>query len=156
MSAITEKYNCGNCDFWLEDPTLSPSAGAALVMHDSGKPRAPRLGHCRMDPPTMVMIPVAHPMNPQMMQMKMQRHYPITQPDEICSHHPILKADTLRGMVALSIRAYLDMLDYKPGKYPDETAAGFSRIPTLDEAKRMAQGANANPGEPVPPEQVSS
>lgn len=157
MSAITDKYNCGNCDFWLEDPTLTPTGGPLLTMHDSGAKRAMRLGHCRKDPPSMVMVPVPHPMDPRQVQMRLQRHYPITQPDEFCSHHPILKADTLRGMAAMAVQAYLrDVLDYKPGTYPDQNAAGFNRIPTLEEAKTLALGAKEKPdiGDRIGPDVV--
>jgi hypothetical protein len=93
----------------------------------------------------MAMIPMPHPMDPRQMQLKAQRYYPITQPGEICSHHPILKADTERGIEALREQARREYLDYRPGKNPDEIAAGFSRVPNLDEAKRIAVGHTEKP-----------
>ena len=75
---------------------------------------------------------------------------PITLDSEFCSHHPILKADTEAGVEALRERARREYLDYRPGKNPDEIAAGFSRPPTLAEAKLIARGADAKPREPVP------
>ena len=146
---ITDKYNCGNCDFWLEDPALAV-VGKGLITHDSGKPVVLKFGHCRKDPPAMMMGASPHPMDPRQMQMKLQRVFPITQPGEVCSHHPILHADAERGIEALREAARREYLDYRPGKNPDEIAAGFSRVPTLDEAKRIARGADAKRGEPVP------
>lgn len=146
---ITDKYNCGNCDFWLEDATLAVT-GKSLIQADSGKSVVLRFGHCRKDPPVMSMMPAPHPMDPRQLQLKLQRHYPITGPHEICSHHPVLHADAERGIEALREHARREYLDYRPGKNPDETAAGFSRPPTLEEAKRLARGADAKPGEPVP------
>lgn len=154
MGALTDKYNCGNCDFWLEDITLQPAEGPGLKLADGGN-RKLRCGFCRKDPPMPYMEMVPNALDPRQGVMKQKRLMPITLDTEICSHHPILRADVLRGTVAQSVRAYLDLLDYKPGKYPDETAAGFSRVPTLEEAMRLARGATAPRGEDVPLERTA-
>ena len=149
MSALTEKYNCGNCDFWQEDAGLQPADAPGIKIADGGN-RKLRCGFCRKDPPIPFMEMVPHPINPQIGMMKQKRMMPITLDSEICSFHPILKADTERGLEALRESARREYLDYRPGKNPDEIAAGFSRVPNLDEAKRMARGADAPRGEPVP------
>jgi hypothetical protein len=145
---LTEKYNCGNCDFWLEDASLKPTDGPGIKLSDGGE-RKISCGFCRKDPPAPYMVMEPNALDPRVGQMKQKRMMPITLSGEICSHHPVLRADVLRGMVAGCVRAYLDMLDYKPGKYPDETAAGFSRPPTLAEAKGLAAGATEKPTAPV-------
>ena len=149
MTVITDKYNCGNCDFWQEDAGLQPADAPGLKLSDGGI-RKFRCGFCRKDPPVPYMEMVPHPMNPQIGQMKQKRMMPITLDTEVCSHHPILVADTERGIETLREAARREYLDYRPGKNRDEIAAGFSRVPTLDEAKRIARGADAPRREPVP------
>ena len=86
----------------------------------------------------MMMGASPHPMDPRQMQMKLQRIYPITQPGEICSHHPILRMDVERATEWSREHTRREYIDYRPGKKPDENAAGFSRVPTLAEAKHIA------------------
>mgnify|MGYP001562304461 CR=1 FL=1 len=125
MIKIIDKYCCGNCDFYLPDDLKHP----VLVA-----------GRCRKDPPVTVLRWFREPL----------RVRPIVNYEEICSFHPMLHADTERGIEALREAVRREYLDYRPGKNPDEIAAGFSRVPTLEEAKRLARGADAKPGEPVP------
>lgn len=150
MKEIHKKYNCGNCDFFVFDAALQPTNANVIKTADADLNRKVRCGRCHKDPPQMVMLAVPNPLDARQVQMKQERVYPLMADYEFCSHHPMLRADTLRGLVAACFYAWDNRLTYKPGEIPDSIAAGFSRPPTLDEAKKLAFGADAKPGEAVP------
>lgn len=145
---IREKYNCGNCDFWEFAQELVPVQSSTIKFADGAKPLQVRAGRCRKDPPQMVVIPVQSRMG--QMEVKQERVFPLQTENDFCSHHPMLRADTLRGLVASCFHVWDNRVAYKPGEVADSIAAGFTRKPTLAEAKAIAFGADAKAGEPVP------
>jgi hypothetical protein len=144
---ITETYRCENCDFWQE---ISEHSASSPLMDGAGRPLSgARAGNCRKDPPQIHPIPVPGKLHGQVV-LEIKRIYPPTLADEVCSHHSALAGRLWKGAIEYAVRHWREYLDYRPGKYPDETAAGFSRPPTFDEARKYVPGPDApKPDKPL-------
>ena len=94
------------------------------------------------------MIQLQSRINPQAAQIQTVPVYSISGESETCSLHPNRIEDAWCKRIVFAIQAWHNTLAYKPGDVADETAAGFTRRPTFEEARRYA--ANVAPNEPLP------
>lgn len=150
MKSVTEKYTCSNCELWIEDPSVKVVGGATIKLAD-GVSIERQFGRCRRDPPVMAMVPQAHPLDAKQIVMNEKPIRPVTASVDFCSCHPAYRLDTETLHEMNREHARRTYLEYKPGKHDDATAAGFSRVPSLDEAKRMSRGAGAIAQDPTKP-----
>ena len=125
------EHTCKTCQFWETKGEMDLSGGIAL--NDGGRVKG-EVGECHKNPPRMAMVGQQSALG--QMQATLQRIFPMTLASEFCSHHPANKRDEVARTVALALGLYFNRLEYDPDKH--HTKAGFSRVPTLDEAKRMA------------------
>lgn len=145
--------NCKSCDFYLAQPGLQ---SPALVAANEQQPVAGGFGYCRLRPPATRLLMQPSPLDPRRAQSVQLPTYPIVPEDGLCERHPARLETTWKGAIRYAIKEYRLFLDYKPGEHPDEFAAGFSRVPTLEEVFRLFEqgkidaGPRAQPGAPLP------
>lgn len=135
-------FSCGACPLWQHDPGLKPAA------QNHGNLTPPRAGHCRLNPPQMMIVPVQSRIS-QQMEVMTQRLYPQTFDHETCGQNPRRWDDKFRRLVTFAISAWDNRLTYKPGENRDEIAGGFSRMPSLTEAKEHAVAWHEKPADPA-------
>lgn len=140
---------CSTCPYWRGDAALKPAAAPVLAANDAASdvsPDTPPAGRCYLNPPQMVMTPTPHPMDPRQVVMTQERLYPLTLAGEVHACHPDAQKDRVLSAITYAINAWRAHLSYKPGEHPDEIASGFSRVPSLTEAKDFAVGMDVRPG----------
>lgn len=84
------------------------------------------LGECRRAPPRLTGL------------FWMRSEFPNTFARDFCGEHSDYRAYESKGIAHYAVKTWKEWLDYKPGVYPDENAAGFSRQPSLVEALPFA------------------
>jgi len=131
------KAQCKNCDHWkfVGSGTVTLPDGIAKGPKNDGS-KVVEIGLCTLKPPVVHFVPRASNVLQGAYQLEKQRHYPETTSDEVCGEHPAVKLKTAATLIQIAIKAWITKLEYDPDKH--HTNEGFSRIPTLDEAKALA------------------
>lgn len=133
------KACCGNCDHWqyIGEGKIE---GANDVGFNGRKTDTFRVGACAANPPQVFMVPQGSRVVSGAMQLSVQRHYPQTAESETCGAHPRKRLQFLKVVAGSIIEQYFSRLEYDPDKH--HVKGGFSRPPSLDEAKNLAGNLN--------------
>lgn len=130
------KPTCGGA---VKCPYFHPVEGAessSAILSGNGRRNEPGFGQCHLNPPQMVMAAQQNALG--QMQQGMIPLYPLKHLDGFCSHHPAIVLSRTMFLEKAKIRAQKDALEFDPSKYGDN--AGYSRAPTLAEAKTIGAG----------------
>lgn len=140
-----QKFNCSTCDYFRVNAAIKSMPGVIQAANDNGDRPGEGVGHCYLKPPGFQMLVVPNKLDPRVGNTQQLTVFPIVMEGGTCEHHPARVEMLIKGAVMFAIRTWREYLDYRPGKNPDEIAAGFSRMPTYAEAKQHSVGGNEKP-----------
>ena len=133
------KACCSNCDHWQFQGEGEVERVGSL---NNGTKETLRIGICSAHPPKVFMVPMGSRVVQGGMQLSAQRFYPQTTESETCGEHPSKRLQLSKVIAGSIIEQYLTRLEYDPDKH--HVKGGFSRPPSLDEAKNLAGNLKDN------------
>ena len=137
------KSTCKTCPLWKsvgEQTLVEPSA----IAGNNGKRHTGEVGLCMFKRPEIMLMQKQGPIQGSVA-VEQQRVYPPMLSEEGCADHPDFQQEQWGLKVAIALRLWAGRLEYDPDRH--HTKTGFSRPPTLQEAKDLAANKDQLTGE---------